>query len=140
MTWTPDLIPHRYRRAIDVAERAYSLPHNLLARVLWQESRFRDDIITGAMMSPKGALGIAQFEPGTAKDLNIDPLDPCEAIPAAAAYLRSLYGAAGWSWRKALAAYNWGIGNVQRKGIDAAPRETHDYYTQILADLAMGWA
>jgi soluble lytic murein transglycosylase-like protein len=71
--------------------------------------------------------------PATAQDLGIDPLDPAQAIPAAGAYLRRLYDATG-TWSKALAAYNWGIGNVQRKGLAAAPAETRAYVAQITGD------
>jgi len=75
--------------------------------------------------------------PATAAEMGIDPLDPFAAIDAAARYLRSLYRQTG-AWDKALAAYNWGIGNVQRKGIARAPTETQNYFRQILADIGLG--
>lgn len=129
--WRP---PAKYAAAITSAEQQYNLPPDMLARLLWQESRYREDIITGATRSPAGALGIAQFMPATARDMGIDPLNTAQAIPAAARYLASLYRQTG-TWTQALAAYNWGIGNVQRKGIGAAPVETRNYFTQILADV-----
>ena len=70
----------------------------------------------------------------TAQQLGINPLDPFQAIDGAGRYLASLYRQTG-SWTEALAAYNWGIGNVNRRGIASAPTETRNYYTQILADV-----
>ncbi|MRR51283.1 MAG: lytic transglycosylase domain-containing protein [Rhodocyclaceae bacterium] len=134
--WSPDLIPAAYRAVISQTEAANGIPDNMLARLLYQESRYRPEIINGTKKSPVGALGIAQFMPATAAEMGIDPLDPMQAIPAAGAYLARLYRSTG-SWVLALAAYNWGIGNVKRKGIDAAPKETRNYYSQILADLGM---
>lgn len=129
--WRP---PAQYAPLIAQTEDANGIPRDLLARLLYQESHYRDDIITGRTVSPAGALGIAQFMPATAAQLGIDPLDPSQAIPAAGAYLVSLYRGTG-TWTQALAAYNWGIGNVTRKGLLAAPAETRSYYRQILADV-----
>jgi len=130
-TWRP---PEQYAGIIAQAEARYSIPPDMLARLLYQESRYRADIITGKVRSPVGALGIAQFMPATAAELGIDPLDPAQAIPAAARYLSSLYNRFG-NWSEALAAYNWGQGNVARKGLEKAPAETRTYYTSILSDV-----
>ena len=135
--YSPQKVPVEYRAAIDQAEATYGLPEGMLARLLWQESRYRPSVINGQVKSPVGALGIAQFMPATAKELGIDPLNPYQAIQGAARYLSSLYRATG-DWSQALAAYNWGIGNVLRKGLAKAPTETKNYFTQILADLGMG--
>lgn len=129
--WRP---PQKYAGMIAQAEQQHGLPVDMLARLLWQESRYREDIITGKVRSPAGALGIAQFMPATAREMGIDPLNPAQAIDGAARYLARLYRSLG-TWTQALAAYNWGIGNVQRRGLDAAPRETRNYYSQILADV-----
>ena len=129
--WWP---PAKYAPAIAAAEGRHGIPKDMLARLLWQESRYREDIITGKVRSPVGALGIAQFMPATAREMGIDPLDPFAAIDAAGRYLARLYRSTG-SWAQALAAYNWGIGNVQRKGLAQAPRETRNYYTSILLDV-----
>jgi len=126
----------QYADAIRAAETKYGLPDSLLARVLYQESRFRQDIITGSTRSSAGAVGIAQFMPATAADLGVNPLDPWQSIDGAARYLKQLYNQTG-SWDRALAAYNWGIGNVQRKGLTAAPLETRNYVSQVLADVAV---
>jgi soluble lytic murein transglycosylase-like protein len=134
--WKPPASAAPYLAAIAAAELKYGLPSNMLARLLYQESRFRPDIITGKTASPAGALGIAQFMPATAKQFGINPLDPFQAIDAAGRYLSQLFRKFG-SWSEALASYNWGQGNVSRKGLAAAPTETRNYFTQILSDLGL---
>lgn len=129
--WQP---PAAYAATIAAAEQRHAIPNNMLARLLYQECRWRDDIISGRLRSPAGAVGIAQFMPATARELGIDPLDTTQAINAAGQYLAGLYRKFG-NWTMALAAYNWGQGNVQRKGLAAAPLETRNYYSQILADV-----
>ena len=126
--------PAKYAGMIQRAEQENGLPPTMLERLLYQESRYREDIISGAVRSPVGAMGIAQFMPATATEARIDPLKPEQAIPAAARYLRRLYDRFG-TWSQALAAYNWGQGNVSRKGLQNAPRETRLYFSQILADV-----
>lgn len=120
----------KYMPTIQKAEADHGLPAGLLARLLKKESSYLTSIITGERKSPVGALGIAQFMPATAKELGINPLDPAQAIPGAARYLAGLKRSLG-TWDKAVAAYNWGIGNVQRKGLAAAPKETRDYVLAI---------
>lgn len=124
-----------YRAIIEQAGDRYGVPPLLLAWLLWKESRYLPAVINGTKRSAVGALGIAQFMPATAREQlgsEAAALDPARAIPGAARYLAWLYNRLG-SWTAALAGYNWGIGNVQRKGIAAAPAETRDYYSTILA-------
>lgn len=135
-SWTPPAAAAPYLSAIERAERVHGLPAGLLARLLYQESRYRADIIDGRSRSPAGAIGIAQFMPATAAEFGIDPRDPWASIDAAALYLSQLYRRFG-NWSEALAAYNWGQGNVSRRGIDAAPAETRAYYSQIMADVGL---
>lgn len=135
-SWTPPAKAQPYLGAIAEAEMRYGLPHNLLARQLFEESRFRADIIDGSTVSSAGAIGIAQFLPATAADYGADPLDPFAAIDAAAHYDRDLYDRFG-NWDAALAAYNWGPGNLSSRGIQAAPSSTVAYYTGILADVGI---
>lgn len=132
--WKPPASAAPYLETIAQAEADNGLPAGLLARVLHQESRFRPDIITGKTKSPAGALGIAQFMPATAKERGVDPLNPTSAINGAAGYLASLFDRFG-DWSKAIAAYNWGQGNVARKGLDRAPPETRAYVAQITKDV-----
>jgi soluble lytic murein transglycosylase-like protein len=123
-----------YQNLIAAAAESNGVPVEILSWLLWKESRYNPVIIDGTKRSSAGAIGIAQFMPATARDElgSVDAaLDPARAVPGAARYLAKLYRSTG-SWLEALAAYNWGVGNVQRKGIAAAPAETVDYYTVIL--------
>ena len=113
------------------AEEDNGLPPGMLRKVLYQESQFREDIILGNRKSRVGATGIAQFMPATAEEQGVDPLDPKQAIPGAAKYLASLKEQTG-SWEGAVAAYNWGIGNLTRQGIENAPEETRNYLQAIV--------
>lgn len=124
-----------YKGLIQTAAENHGVPVNILAWLLWKESRYNPAIIDGTKRSPVGAMGIAQFMPPTAREelgSEAAALDPATAIPGAARYLKKLYNQTG-TWAQALAAYNWGIGNVKRKGLGAAPAETRDYYSTILA-------
>jgi soluble lytic murein transglycosylase-like protein len=125
----------QYQETITQAAAAFNVPVSILAWLLWKESRYNPLIINGTKKSSAGAVGIAQFMPATAaQELGsvAAALDPAQAIPGAARYLAKLYKQVG-TWGEALAAYNWGIGNVTRKGIASAPAETVDYYTTILS-------
>lgn len=123
-----------YDALIVESANSYGVSPDTLYKLLYQESRFREDIITGKTKSPVGALGIAQFMPATAiqelGSINA-ALDPKRAIPGAARYLAKLIKATG-SVSAGVAAYNWGIGNVQRQGLARAPRETVNYVSAIV--------
>lgn len=135
--WQPPKAAEPYLKEIYATEVNWGLPHKLLARLLYQESRFNPDIISGKKKSSAGAIGIAQFMPATAKGFGLDPTDPIASIRTAGKYLAQLYKRFG-NWTEALAAYNWGQGNVATKGIAKAPLETRNYYAQILSDVNVG--
>ena len=123
----------KYDDLITASALQYGIPAGVLYKLLYQESHFREDIITGKTRSRVGALGIAQFMPATALEEmgSVDAaMDPAKAIPAAARYLSKLIAAAG-SIEGGVAAYNWGIGNVKRKGLTNAPVETQNYVLAI---------
>lgn len=128
----------KYANAIREAENRYGIPRDLLGRTLYQESRFRPDIISGEKRSPVGAQGIGQFMPATAAEYGLtDRTDPFASIDAAGRYLRDLYRMFG-NWQSALMAYNWGPGNVQKynRGENVTvPMETSTYVAQITADV-----
>lgn len=125
----------KYRALIAATEQKNGIPSGILHRLIMQESHFRTDIITGATRSKTGALGIAQFMPATAKQelgsINA-ALNPVAAIEGAGRYLAKLYKGTGKNWTNAVAAYNWGIGNVKNKGLANAPKETINYIAAII--------
>jgi soluble lytic murein transglycosylase-like protein len=122
-------VPEKYRQFFDSVERKYSLPKDMLAKIAWQESRFRDDIISGRTRSRAGAVGMMQIVPSQHPGVN--PLDVAQAVDYAGRYLSSLFKQFG-RWDKAVAAYNWGPGNVARLGLAKAPAETRNYVKAVL--------
>lgn len=131
-TWRTPPAGQIYASAFTAAEQAYGLPAGMLSSQAYQESRYNPN----AFNKSSGAIGLMQFEPATAADYGIDPRDPYQSIDGAGRYLRDLYKKFG-SWSGALAAYDWGMGNLQRKGIDRAPTETKNYFSQILARIGL---
>ncbi len=132
--WSLPAAGRQYQSMFDGATKKYSLPKNLLARVAYQESRFRPDIISGEFPSSAGAQGIMQIIPRWHP--GVDPLNPSEAIYYAASYLKKLYLRFG-SWSEALAAYNWGPTNLAKYlsgDKSAIPKETQNYVNQIMTD------
>lgn len=116
-------------------EAKYGLPTGLLRSVATVESSGNPYATSRA-----GAQGLFQFMPGTAKELGINPMNPEQAASGAARYLRQLLDQTGGNLPDALAAYNWGIGNVKNKGRAASPLETQMYVPKVLAGLPTGAA
>ncbi|MEN4544881.1 lytic transglycosylase domain-containing protein [Pantoea agglomerans] len=117
-------------------ETLYKLPSGLLKSVATTESGGNQFAISGA-----GAKGLFQIMDGTARDLGLkggDVFDPEKSANAAAKYLSQLLKSNGGDLVKALASYNWGAGNVQRKGLDNAPLETRNYVPKVLAGIQVG--
>jgi hypothetical protein len=117
------------------AEHKISAP--LFARLIWQESRFRNETVSRA-----GAQGMAQFMPATATERGLDdPFDPLEALPASAHFLRQLTDRFG-NFGLAAAAYNGGPQRVTDwlAGRGGLPKETRDYVRRITGREADYWA
>lgn len=117
-------------------EGKYGLPAGLLSSVAATESG-GDPFAE----SKAGAKGLFQFMPGTAKDMGLkgrDVFDPHKSADAAARYLRYLLEATGGDLEKTIASYNWGIGNVQKKGMDNLPSETRNYVPKVMAGMRPG--
>ncbi|MEM8548652.1 MAG: lytic transglycosylase domain-containing protein, partial [Pseudomonadota bacterium] len=81
--------------------------------------------------SHKGAIGLAQLMPGTARYLGVDPHDPAENLDGGARYLMEQFRKFR-SWRLALAAYNAGPAAVEKYGGVPPYRETRNYIRVIL--------
>ena len=103
------------------------LPRGMLWSQIAQESRFNPNAT-----SPKGARGIAQFMPATARRFGLtDPTDPYDSARAMADYNAFLYRRFGGDIDKTLAGYNAGEGNVDKYGGIPPFRETRAYVKAI---------
>lgn len=104
------------------------MPADLLAALLQQESGFNPNA-----RSPAGAEGIAQFMPGTARGMGIDPFNPQSAIPGAARYLSNALRTNHGSVSLALASYNAGQGAVNQYHGVPPYSETQNYVRSVQA-------
>lgn len=110
----------------DAAADRYSLPHWLVREVMRVESDFQPQAV-----SPKGAIGLMQLMPQTARLLGADPNDPAQNADGGARYLRELLDKYDGHLWHALAAYNAGPAAVEKyKGIPPY-RETIQYINRI---------
>ena len=116
----------QYEPIIQQASQAYGVDPVLIRAVIRAESNFKNE-----STSPKGAMGLMQIMPGTAKDLGIrDAYDPQQNVMGGTRYLKSLLDRYNGDVPTALAAYNWGMGNVERRP-EKLPRETRVYISRI---------
>lgn len=107
------------------AARKHGVPEALFLNLVQQESGWNPSAV-----SHKGAIGLAQLMPGTAKRLRVDPRDPKENLEGGARYLSQQYRKFG-TWKLALAAYNAGPRAVKKhKGIPPY-KETKNYVRSI---------
>lgn len=114
-------------------EQLYRLPEGLLRSVAITESGGNQFAVSGA-----GAKGLFQFMDGTARDMGLrgnDVFDPQKSAQAAAKYLSQLLRQNGGDLSKALASYNWGIGNVKRYGMGLMPQETRNYIPKVMSNM-----
>jgi soluble lytic murein transglycosylase-like protein len=122
-----------YLPALAAAETANGIPPDLLARIAYQESHFRNDIVSCSMVSSDGCVGLMQlsprFFPNAGEDWEAD-------VTTAANYLISLYKRFN-RWRYAVMAYDWGptaLHNwLQNDG--PVPIETQNYVRDVFADV-----
>jgi len=113
----------------------HNIPPAFFARLIWRESLFRPEAV-----SPKGAEGIAQFMPGTARMRALEnSFDVVQALKASSSYLDELrlrFGNLGL----AAAAYNAGESGLSRfLSSDRLPIETRDYVFAITGQTVETW-
>ncbi|MGB7241898.1 MAG: lytic transglycosylase domain-containing protein [Sulfitobacter sp.] len=103
------------------AAQRYGVPEDLFLRLVQQESGWNPNA-----KSHKGAFGLAQLMPQTARVLRVDPRDPHQNLDGGARYLKQQFQEFG-TWRLALAAYNAGPAAVKKYGGVPPYRETKNY-------------
>ncbi len=117
-----------FERLVADAARRHDLDPALVMAVIGIESGFQPQAV-----SPKGAQGLMQLMPGTARDLGVaDPFDPAANLDGGSRYLSSLVARYDGDLAKALAAYNAGMGAVARHGGVPPYAETRRYVRKVL--------
>jgi hypothetical protein len=128
---TPPVPKTPEQLAADAAHK-YSLPEPFVKSVMRAESNFKTNAV-----SPKGATGLMQLMPQTARELGVDATDPAQNADGGARYLRDLlarYEGDPLQVMLALAAYNAGPEAVEKyRGIPPY-RETREYILRVLKD------
>ena len=117
------------KELVDAAARKAELPPAIVHAVAKAESAYRQDAV-----SRKGAIGIMQLMPGTAKQLQADPHDARQNTEAGAQYLRDLLVKYNGDVGKALAAYNAGPGAVDKYGNVPPYAETRSYVNRVIGN------
>jgi len=115
---------------VAAAAKRNGLPPEFVASVVSAESDFQPGAV-----SPKGAIGLMQLMPATAREYGADPRDPRQNVEAGTQYLRDLlfkYQNDDHQVSRALAAYNAGPGAVDRYRGVPPYRETRAYVARVL--------
>jgi len=113
--------------AIDEAAARHHVDPSLVRSVVKVESNFNPNAV-----SPKGAMGLMQLMPSTARSLNVaNPFDPAQNVDAGVRHLRKLLDSYGGNVSLSLAAYNAGSGAVARSAGVPHFRETQNYVRRI---------
>ena len=122
---------------IATAAAKYGVDPSLAINIGVQESGLNQNAV-----SPAGAIGVMQLMPATAAGLGVDPAILAQNIDGGVRYIAQLIAEFG-DITEAVAAYNWGPGNVQNavanygdNWLSVAPAETQNYVTAILGPSA----
>lgn len=119
--------PEEIDAAIDQAASRHNVDPNLVRAVVKVESNFNPNAV-----SRKGAMGLMQLMPQTARQLNVtNPFDPEQNIDAGVRHLKKLMENYGGDIKLSLAAYNAGAGAVARSSGVPHFAETQQYVRRI---------
>ncbi len=115
--------------SIKQAAQKYNLPPELIAGIIWQESRGNPKAVSHC-----GAMGLMQLMPETAAHLGVqNPFDPDQNIEGGSKYIRQMIDRFSGNVHLAVAAYNAGPGNVEKFGRTIPPfKETQEYVPRVL--------
>lgn len=115
-----------------------NIPDRLLRAILGAESGFRqNDKYGNVLESQKGALGMGQLMPGTAKGLGVNPNDAGQNIEGTALYLSQLLQTFHGDMEKTIAAYNAGPGAVAKAGGVPQIPETRQYVSRVMGYMGL---
>ncbi|HXM43846.1 MAG TPA: lytic transglycosylase domain-containing protein [Bryobacteraceae bacterium] len=124
---SPSVKPASMTELVDNAARKYGLPPAFVRAVVAVESGYQANAV-----SPKGAVGLMQLMPATARELGADPKIPEQNVDAGTRYLRDLLLKYDNHAYHALAAYNAGPGAVDKYHGVPPYRETQNYILSVL--------
>ncbi len=115
------------KEMIDSVAKKYDLPPEFIRSVIATESAYQANAV-----SPKGAVGLMQLMPATAKAYGADARDPAQNLEAGARHLRDLLVQYDGDSARALAAYNAGAGAVSKYNGVPPYAETQNYVYRVI--------
>lgn len=120
-------VPPQYKQMVIQASQQYGVPIHVLGNVMKMESNGDPNATSKA-----GAMGLMQLMPSTFQGLggSGNPYDPQQNIALGTKYLSQLLSKYGNNEQMALAAYDWGPGNLSKRGLQNAPSETMSYLSK----------
>lgn len=126
---TPAIVPKpgTLKEMIDSVAKKYDLPPEFIRSVIATESGYQANAV-----SPKGAVGLMQLMPATAKAYGADARDPAQNLEAGARHLRDLLVQYDGDSARALAAYNAGAGAVSKYNGVPPYSETQNYVYRVI--------
>jgi soluble lytic murein transglycosylase-like protein len=132
---TRKLMPANWKIIVTSIADQHGIDPVLFEALVWQESRWSPHA-----RSPKGAIGLTQLMPGTARQLGVNPLDPVANLEGGARYLKTMLTQFNGDVNLALAAYNAGPMRIYQYGGIPPFTETRNYVASIQQRISWGKA